>query len=81
MNKNIVAELYNSSEIDMLNYINQFIDCSELINLNEKYVYGKASSEEAEKYNSGVKALLMSIGIYFNDLGEAFVKGAECYER
>ena len=74
MNKSIVAELYNSSEIDMLNYINQFIDCSELIELNEKYVYGKASSEEADRYHPCVKALLISIGIHFDDLGEAFVK-------
>ena len=71
MDKNRVAELYNDSEIDMLNYINQFIDCSELIDLNDKYVYGKSTGEEADKYHSGVKALLTQIGIHFNDLDEA----------
>lgn len=71
MNKNRIAELYNDSEIDMLNYINQFIDCSELIDLNQKVVYGKSSAEENDKYHSGVRTLLNSIGIHFNDLDEA----------
>ena len=70
MDKNKVAELFNSSEIDMLEYINQFIDCSELIDLNERAIENDESDCE-DKYHSGVRTLLMQIGIHFNDLGEA----------
>lgn len=69
MDKNKVAELFNSSEIDMLEYINQFIDCSELIDLNERVIENNESGED--EYHSGVRALLTQIGIRFNELGEA----------
>ncbi len=76
LNRNKLAEIYNCSDIDALNYMLPFLQdenktlCERLITLSNEEDY---SLEEADEYFDGKWKLLNHFGIE-SDLGDAVVQ-------
>ncbi len=72
LNKNKLAEIYNCSDLDALNYMSPFCEgewkelCNRLLELNE------AEDFDSKEYYEGKWKLLNHFGIE-SDLGDAYV--------